>query len=106
MGRLPTHIEAGGLIRAVEHAGGFATVLARGERDSGTMLVLCRGNGGSWGAFERMPHPDGARKWSLVRSEDIDKKDDFSDYLERRRRQDSDLWILELDIADGERFIR
>jgi len=30
---------------------------------------------------------------------------EFSEYLARRRRQDDDLWIVELDIADGERFI-
>ncbi len=106
MGRLPTHIEASGLIRAVETAGGFATVLAKGERDSGTMLVICRGNDGDWGAYERMPHPDGTRKWALVKSEDIENKEEFSSYLTRRKHQDSDLWIIELDIADGARFIR
>ena len=105
-GRLPTHIEISGLIRAVENAGGFATVLAKGERDSGTILVVCHENDRGSRAFERMPHPDGTRPWSLVKSEDIENKENFQDYLERRRRQDSDLWILELDIADGERFIR
>ena len=32
-------------------------------------------------------------------------KQEFSDYLVRRGRQDDDLWIVELDIAQGERLI-
>ena len=39
--RLPAHVEVAGLIRAVESAGGFATVIAKGERDAGTLLVIC-----------------------------------------------------------------
>jgi hypothetical protein len=105
-GRLPTHIEISGFIRAVGSAGGFATVLAKGEPDSGTILVVCRDSSGFSRAFERMPNPDGTRVWTLVKSEDIEKQGDFQEYLNRRQRQDSDLWILELDIADAERFIR
>ncbi|MEO5586279.1 MAG: DUF1491 family protein, partial [Novosphingobium sp.] len=30
---------------------------------------------------------------------------EFSEYLERRKYQDPDLWIVELDIANAERFI-
>jgi hypothetical protein len=104
--RLPAHLEISGLIRAVQNAGGFATVLAKGERDAGTILVICREAEGISRAFERMPHPDGTRSWALTKSEDIEKKEDFKEYLDRRRRQDSDLWILELDIVNGERFIR
>lgn len=105
-GRLPTHIEITGLIRAVESAGGFATVLAKGERDSGTILIVCQESARRARAFERMPHPDGTRPWTLVKEEDTENKWDFQEYLQKRRRQDSDLWILELNIADGERFIR
>ncbi|MBN8501871.1 MAG: DUF1491 family protein [Sphingomonadales bacterium] len=37
--RIPAHLEVSGLIRSVEAAGGFATVLYRGERESGTILI-------------------------------------------------------------------
>lgn len=103
--RLPAHLEVSGLIRAVEAAGGFATVLAKGERDAGSILVVCCVNGASARLFERMPAADGSREWTSVRSQDPEKPNDFSDYLARRREQDSDLWIVELDIAEGERFI-
>jgi hypothetical protein len=103
--RLPAHLEVAGLLRAVEAAGGFATVLAKGERDAGTLLVTCCENGRNCRAYERMPRPDGTRGWTLAKAEDAENPLEFGEYLERRRRQDSDLWIVELDIPDAERFI-
>ena len=38
--RLPAHLEVAGLIRMVEAEGGFASVIAKGERDAGTILIL------------------------------------------------------------------
>jgi hypothetical protein len=104
-GRIPAHLEVAGLIRAVGAAGGFATVIAKGERDAGTLLVICSEKGGRATAFERMPQPDGTRAWTLSREQDPQNPQEFWDYCDRRRRQDDDLWVIELDIADAERFI-
>lgn len=103
--RIPTHLEISGLIRAVETAGGFATVLAKGERDAGTILVVCCEKGLSSRIYERMPQLDGSRKWTLAKAQDPDNPMEFSEYCTKRKNQDGDLWIVELDIADGERFI-
>ena len=104
-GRIPAHLEVAGLIRAVEAAGGFGTVIAKGERDAGTLLVICCENGADAAAFERMPQPDGTRAWTLSRKQDAENPHEFWDYCDRRQRQDDDLWIVELDISDAERFI-
>ena len=103
--RLPAHLEVSGLIRAVEAAGGFAMVLNKGEREAGTIVVVCTENGAKRRIFERMPSLDGTRTWTLVQSEDAENTPKFDGYLDRRKAQDRDLWIVELDIADGERFI-
>ena len=103
--RLPAHLEVAGLLRAVAAAGGFAMVLAKGEREAGTIVVVCAESGANRRIYERMPNPDGVRKWVLVQVEDTEIKQKFDDYLDRRQTQDRDLWIIELDIADGERFI-
>ena len=103
--RLPAHLEVAGLIRAVEAAGGFATVVAKGERDAGTLLVVCCENGANAAAYERMPQADGTRAWTLTRKQDTDNPKEFWDYCDRRRRQDGDLWIVELDVPNGERFV-
>ena len=103
--RLPAHLEVSGLIRAVDAAGGFATVLAKGERDAGTLLVICCHRGTQATAWERMPQADGTRKWTVSRTQDPENPAEFTEWCQRRHRQDPDLWLVELDIANGERFI-
>ena len=103
--RIAAHIEVAGLIRAVEAAGGFATVIARGERDAGTILVVCCERGSARAAYERMPRVGGGREWTAVSTQGAEKPSELSDYIGRRRAQDPDLWVVELDIADAERFI-
>jgi hypothetical protein len=93
------------LIRRVQAEGGFATVLHKGERDAGTILVVLVERGANARLFERMPQLNGTRAWTQSKEEDHESKREFSDYLERRVKQDPDLWIVELDIACGERFI-
>ena len=103
--RLPAHLEVTGLIRAVEAEGGFATVIAKGERDAGTLLVVCCEKDRVCAAYERMPQPDGGRAWALSRAQDAENPQEFWDYCDRRKRQDGDLWIVELDVPNAERFI-
>lgn len=95
--RLPAHVEVGGLIRAVGAAGGFGTVIAKGEREAGTIMVVCCHQGAQARAFERMPRPDGEREWVQTKTQDAENPYDFHEYCQRRRQQDSDLWIVELD---------
>ena len=103
--RLPAHVEISAIIRLVEAQGGFATVLAKGERDAGTILLVATQNGQLAQLYERMPQLDGSRAWTLSKEQDTEKPEEFSEYLDRRKRQDSDVWILEADIADGAQFI-
>ena len=103
--RLPAHLEVSGLLRLVAAAGGFAAVLHKGEREAGTIAVICAENGTNRRFFERMPGADGTRSWLVSMVEDTENKDKFDDYTRRRGTQDPDLWIIELDIPNGERFI-
>ncbi|MFA6218785.1 MAG: DUF1491 family protein [Erythrobacter sp.] len=103
--RLPAHLEASGMIRAVEAAGGFAAVVQRGERDAGVILVITRNRDADVRLWERMPQLDGSREFIVTRVESAENKDEFFDYIERRRRSDPDCWVIELDIAHAERFI-
>ena len=93
------------MIRSVQAEGGFATVLQKGEADSGTILVVTRAPGETSRLFERMPHPEKGRAWDCVRIQDPDKPEEFSDYLARRGNSDPDCWLVELEIARAERFI-
>jgi hypothetical protein len=103
-GRLPAHLEAASILRMAESMGGFATVLAKGERDAGTILVVILCRGGPAQLYERMPGLDGSRSFVATKSQTPENQQEFSEYLERRRRQDPDIWILEVDIDEAERF--
>lgn len=103
--RLPAHLEVSALIRAAESLGGFATVLKKGEREGGTLLVVLAENGANLRVFERMPGLDGRRSWHCAKKQDTENKTEFDEYLSRRGMQDPDLWIVELDVANGERLI-
>ena len=103
--RLPAHLEASAILRLAESQGGFATVLAKGERDAGTLLLvtLYRGTGAT--LYERMPALDGSRIFVATKIENTENPHEFSEYLARRRQQDRDIWLIEVDIADPERFV-
>ena len=51
--RLPAHIEATSLLRRAETVGGFGTILKRGDRDRGALLLLLASRGQHWACFER-----------------------------------------------------
>lgn len=103
--RLPAHLEAGAILRLAESQGGFGTVLAKGEHDAGTILIVILCRGADAVLFERMPQLDGSRKFVAAKRENAEKRPEFSDYLTRRRAQDPDTWLIEVDIADPQRFI-
>lgn len=103
--RIPAHLEVTGLIRAVEAEGGFAMVLSKGERTAGTLMVICCNRATPARAYERMPQLDGSRKWVLSKEQDPEKPTDFYQWHQRRGMQDDDLWIVELDIENAERFV-
>lgn len=104
-GRLPAHLEASAILRLAKSQGGYATVLAKGEHDAGTILLvmLCRGEAAV--LYERMPQRDGSRLFIATKQENADKSQEFTEYLARRRAQDRDMWLIEVDIADPERFV-
>ncbi len=104
-GRLPAHVEVGAILRLAESQGGFATVLAKGERDAGTILIVTMCRGADARLYERMPGRDGSRSFLAIKRESTDNPGEFSEYLERRRHQDPDIWIIEADVACDERFI-
>ena len=103
--RLPAHVEVGAMIRKAQSEGGFATVIQRGERDAGVILLLTLERGENARLWERMPQLDGTRVFTSTKIQDADNKHEFEEYLARRQRQDPDSWLVELDIAEAERFI-
>jgi hypothetical protein len=103
--RLPARLEVAALIRLAQSGGGFAVVLKSGEEQAGTIVLVLTERGENPRVYERMPQVDGSRAWHCIKRQDIEDKHNITEYLERRGSQDQDLWIVELDIANGERLI-
>lgn len=93
------------MLRRVAAEGGFGTLIRKGERDAGTIIVVIAEKGENSRVYERMPSLEGDRVWTRTLEETAENKEEIADYLDRRGSQDPDLWIVELDIARGERFI-
>ncbi len=95
---------ASALRRRVEAAGGFVTVLARGDETAGAMLLICHHRGAGAGAFERLLAPDGRYRLTRIGPPPGESLTDIEAYASNRRRNDPDLWLIEVDVADSERF--
>lgn len=102
--RLSSAMLVGALIRRVQAEGGYATVLAKGEAGGGAIILACAEKGRVSGLFERILDVGGSYIWAPCGPRDSTDPDEMSQYLERRRSRDPDIWIVELDIADAERF--
>lgn len=103
--RLPAHLEVAAILRLAESLGGNGMVLAKGERDAGTILLVTMCRSGPASLHERMPQRDGTRIFLVAKRENPENPAEFAEYLERRRRQDPDCWLIEVNIADEERFV-
>lgn len=80
-------------------------LLAKGDETSGALLVLCAEKGQTSGLFERSYAQDGRYQWVRIGPQDIADAEALNHYLQGRRQHDPDLWLLELDIPNAERFI-
>ncbi len=102
-GRLTSQVLVSALLRRAQIEGGFGAVLAKGDPTAGAVMVILAERGARVQLLERLLQPDGSYAWrdSGQAATDDEK---FAALLERRRRGDPDLWLLELDVASAERF--
>ena len=103
--RLPAHIEAAAIMRRAEADGGFATVLRKGDPDRGALTLLLIKRGEFCGILEREPGPNFTYQWAFKEADQRLGSDSLADLIARRDRFDADSWLIELDIAEPERFI-
>ena len=103
--RLPAHLEASGLLRRAETAGGFATIIAKGDPDRGALVLLIGHRGAHVTCLERGLGPGGDYLWQAVGPAGGADQAELSGWCAKRRRFDADLWLIELDVPLPERFI-
>ncbi|HEY9090150.1 DUF1491 family protein [Parasphingorhabdus sp.] len=93
------------LLRKTNQNGGFGAVLKKGDRISGSILIICLEKGKDPRLLEKMPSLAGPSTWQVIWPQPIDKQQNLDVYLKRRSSFDPDLWLIELDIPDAEQLV-
>ena len=92
------------LIRRAESQGGFAAVLAKGDPTSGALLVILAERGRKVQFLERVLQPQGSYSWEGIGEQALTNTEEIEKFLQRRRKYDPDIWLIELDVPSAERF--
>lgn len=103
--RLSSEFFVSALLKKANQQGGFGAVIRKGDRISGSILIICVEKGENPRLLEKMPSLDGPSTWQKIWPQDIDKQQNLDEYLARRNKFDPDIWLIELDIPDAERLI-
>jgi hypothetical protein len=101
---LSTDVWVGALIRRAEAAGAFAVVARKGDPRAGAVLVKVLGRrDASVKLFASALRGEGETVWMQPLA--ADSEADVDAYVERSRRIDPDLWVVEIDDAEGRHFL-
>jgi hypothetical protein len=103
--RLTSKLLVNALMRQAQAAGGNVMILAKGDETSGILLIQCASRGVGQALLERQMTASGGYAWVSVGPPDMGDLNALTLYIERRRRSDPDLWVVELDIPNAERFV-
>ena len=79
--------------------------MKKGDPERGSLLLFVLSKGRHIACLERVLNLDGGYDWQRVGPADSASSVEIADFLARRERFDEDLWAIELDIAEPERFI-
>lgn len=93
--RLPAALEVAALVRKAEAQGGFAAVIRRGDPDRGVIILHIVERGVDIALLERTLAQDFTYRWQRG----------TGGATRAQSRIDPDSWLIELDVADAERFV-
>ncbi len=103
--RLTAAMRVSALIRLAESDGGIGTVLAKGDPTAGPVVIVGLEKGRFGGFFERLLDASGNYAWQPAGGQPAESDEQIQAYLDRRRRNDPDLWLIELNVSELSRFI-
>jgi len=90
------------LLRKTNVTGGNAAVIARGDDIAGAILLLLVDRGKVMGLRERIWRFEGHYVIEPTGPDPAKGEAEINAYIDRRRRSDPDLWVVELDHPDAE----
>jgi hypothetical protein len=102
--RLKSEIWIGAFIRRLAAAGQYSAVLARGNAEAGAIYVVVNHLDGNHDILAPPPGPsvdeEGERRFEKANASPLNWPD-AKDWLDRRRKSDSDIWIVEAEDRTG-----
>jgi hypothetical protein len=102
--RLSSDIWVYALIRRVELAGSFATIARKGDARGGAVLVkTINRRTQETRLWTEATAGDGETVW--MRPIASESESDIDAYIGRAARIDPDIWVVEIEDADGRRFL-
>jgi hypothetical protein len=101
--RLNASVEVSALMRRAQAEGDFATVLHKGDAERGSILIVVRSRGDYISCLERTLDA-GGYSW-MTAGPDSATDEKVAQFLAGRIEFDPDIWLIELDVAQPERFI-
>ncbi len=99
--RLPTHLWIQAHIRTCSAEGIPATVVHKGERMSGMLLLKLNQFPQGCRVLTQMRDMDGKLGWMPALKGELVPEPEADEYIERAVKRDPDLWVVEIDSRDG-----
>lgn len=100
--RVPTHLWISACLAVCSQKGLGAYVAARGDADSGTILLRITGRDGRTRLLSQVRQLSGSLGWmEAFKNGPVDPADAIA-YIEKARARDPDLWIVEVEATDDE----
>ena len=101
---LSTDVWVSALIRRAELGGAFAVVARKGDPRAGAVLVKALNRAdGTARLYAEATRGDGERIWMQPAASTAEP--DLDRYVERARRIDPDLWVVEIEDREGRHFL-
>jgi hypothetical protein len=95
--RLKTGLWLKALIRRCDLAAIGVAVIARGDPDSGAVLLKFNGRDAGCRVLAQARRPDGALAWICATGAAAVAESEADAYIARQRRYDPDLWAIEIE---------
>ena len=97
--RLKSGIWVKALIRRCDLAAIGVAVVARGDTDAGAVLLKFNGREGGCFVLAQARGRDGELLWMRATGPALVDETQADAYIERQRRRDPDLWVVEIESA-------
>lgn len=100
--RLKSGIWVKALVRRCDLAAIGVAITARGDADAGAILIKFCDRAGGASVLARARQLDGTLGWLRATGPEPVAESDADAYIDRQRRRDPDLWVVEIESGSTE----